>query len=106
MMKLLKLNICSAIDLVDYIYWEDIMSLIDELRCIATAQSLDAELPDALLSKILELSEDPAMMGKESLVKTLITQLNNFDLYAGTGCFSDSCGVKEISDTLKLLSQS
>lgn len=81
------------------------MSLIDELRLVATQQSLNAELPDDLLLEILELTSDPSLMGKEALLKKLISQLDNFDLYAGAGCFGDSCGVKEISDTLKLLSQ-
>lgn len=81
------------------------MSLIDELCCVAKEQNLGAELPDAILAEILEISKDALLQEQDALVRRLIAQLRNFDLYAGAGCFSDSCGVKEITDTLKLLSE-
>lgn len=77
--------------------------LVDELRCAAKEQNRGAELPNTILAEILEISKDPLLQEQDALVRRLIGQLHNFDLYAGTGCFSDSCGVKEINDTLKLL---
>ncbi len=82
------------------------MTLVDELRCAAQEQNREAELPDTLLAEILEISADSLLQEQDALVRRLTGQLRNFDLYAGAGCFSDSCGVKEINDTLKLLSES
>ena len=83
------------------------MTLVDALRCVAEEQNQEAELPDALLAEILEISKEPLLLQEQdTLVRRLLGQLHNFDLYAGAGCFSDSCGVKEINDTLKLLSES
>lgn len=81
------------------------MSHIEELRQTAIEQNNDAELPDNLLADIFEIIASPQRLeGKEELVTKLISQLRNFDLYAGTGCFSESCSVKDISDTLQTLS--
>lgn len=81
------------------------MNAIDELRQTAIEQNNDAELPDKLLAEILDLTSIPLKLeGKEPLVTKLINQLRNFDLYAGTGCFSETCSVKDISETLQLLS--
>lgn len=79
--------------------------LVEELRCAAEEQHREAELPAFILAEILEISKDPILQEQDALVRRLIGQLHNFDLYAGAGCFSDSCGVKEISDTLKLISE-
>lgn len=82
------------------------MTLVEELQAVATEQHQDADLPVTLLSEIMQLVSSPELSGKEPLVRKLIEQLRSFDLYAGAGCFSESCGVKDISQTLQQLAQS
>lgn len=81
------------------------MNNIEELRQTAIEQNSDAELPDDLLAKILEMTSNPKNLeGKEAVVTKLVNQLRDFDLYAGTGCFSEACSVKDITETLRSLS--
>ena len=77
------------------------MTLLEELRQVAVEQNQDAELPDSLLSEILTLVERPGVLACEAELKKLIGQLRNFDLYAGAGCFSESCGIREITETVQ-----
>jgi len=79
------------------------MTLLEELRHVAAEQNQDAELPDSLLSEIRTLTESTGVLEHEADLRKLIGQLRNFDLYAGTGCFSESCSVQDISETLKLI---
>ena len=79
------------------------MTLLEELRQVAVEQNQDAELPDSLLSEILTLTEYPGVLEHEADLRKLIGQLRNFDLYAGAGCFSESCGVKEVAETIQLI---
>ena len=69
------------------------MTLLEELRHVAAEQNQDAELPDSLLSEIRTLTESTGVLEHEADLRKLIGQLRNFDLYAGTGCFSESCSV-------------
>ena len=80
------------------------MTVLEELRQVAAEQNQDAELPDSLLSEILTLVERPGVLEHEAGLRKLIAQLRNFDLYAGTGCFSETCSVKDLSETLKHIS--
>lgn len=77
------------------------MTLLEELRQVAVEQNQDAELPDNLLSEILTLVERPGVLAYEAELRKLIGQLRNFDLYAGAGCFSESCGIREITETIQ-----
>jgi len=77
------------------------MTLLEELRQVAVEQNQEAELPDSLLSEILTLIERPGVLAYEAELKKLIGQLRNFDLYAGAGCFSESCGIREITETIQ-----
>ncbi len=77
------------------------MTLLEELRQVAVEQNQDAELPDSLLSEILTLTEYPGVLEHEADLRKLIGQLRNFDLYAGAGCFSESCGTREITETVQ-----
>lgn len=81
------------------------MTLVEELQAVAVEQHQDADLPDTLLSEIMQLASSPKLSGKEPLVRKLIEQLRSFDLYAGAGCFSESFGVKDITQTLQQFSQ-
>ncbi len=80
------------------------MSVREELRAVASEQNRDAELPDNLLAEILALTETATLPEHEPELRKLIGQLRNFDLYAGTGCFSETCSIKDISETLKRIS--
>lgn len=77
------------------------MTVLEELRHVAAEQNQDAELPDNLLSEILTLAESPGVLEHEADLRKLIAQLRNFDLYAGAGCFSESCGIREITETVQ-----
>lgn len=77
------------------------MTLLEDLRQVAIEQNQDAELPDSLLSEILTFVEKAGVRACEADLKKLIGQLRNFDLYAGTGCFSESCGIREITETIQ-----
>jgi len=77
------------------------MTLIEELHLVAQEQHQDSELPDALLSEVLAITDAPTSPERNARIKKLITQLRSFDLYAGAGCFSESFGVREITATLK-----
>ena len=79
------------------------MIVLEELRLVATEKNQDADLPDSLLSAILALVENPDVLQHEADLRKLIGQLHNFDLYAGAGCFSESCGVKEVAETIQLI---
>lgn len=80
------------------------MTVSEELQAVACEQNRDAELPDSLLAEILAVAETAALPEHEPELRKLIGQLRNFDLYAGTGCFSETCSVKDISETLKRIS--
>ncbi len=76
------------------------MTLIDQLFAVAKEQNQDAELPDTILSRILNLTAETDLSDKEELIKKLIEQLRIFDLYSGSGCFDESCGIQDINNTL------
>jgi len=80
------------------------MTVHEELQAVACEQNRDAELPDSLLAEILALTETVALPEHEPELRKLIAQLRNFEMYAGTGCFSETCSVKDISETLKRIS--
>ncbi|MDD2500419.1 MAG: hypothetical protein PHN92_06335 [Geobacter sp.] len=80
------------------------MTVREELQAVAREQNRDAELPDSLLADILALAEAATLPEQEPEFRKLIGQLRNFDLYAGAACFSETCSVKDISETLKRIS--
>lgn len=81
------------------------MSLLEELCQAAREQHRDGDLPDELLANILSLVENPAALEQPDLFKRLLEQVRNFDLYAGTACFSDANSVQDIQQTISLLAQ-
>ncbi|MGB4599921.1 MAG: hypothetical protein WBI04_08090 [Trichlorobacter sp.] len=81
------------------------MSLLEELCQAVREQHRDGGLPDELLASILSLAENPAALQQQDLIKRLLEQLRNFDLYAGAACFSDANSVQDIQKTISLFSQ-
>jgi hypothetical protein len=79
-----------------------IMDTFRELRTIATMLSEDGEFPTWLVTDILAIADKhERYTDKIHLVKQLITQISNFDAYAGTGCFDTSVSADTIENTIR-----
>ena len=77
------------------------MDLFEELRAVALVQSKEGEFPVWLLADILEIAGAPDHHSDQvHLVETLITQISDYDPYAGAGCFGTSVGIGTIQATL------
>lgn len=80
------------------------MMIFETLRITAIEQNKAADFPSFLMDEIIKLVENRQNYAdKINLIEKLITQISNFDLYAGSGCFSDSYGVESIQTTLRQL---
>ena len=80
------------------------MDPFEELRKVALQQSEEGEFPGWLLADVMVIADSPERYAdKVHLVEILITQIGNFDLYAGTGCFDNSVGVETIRATIRQL---
>lgn len=78
------------------------MNLFEKLRAVALQQSMGGEFPDWLLEDILKIADAPdSHADKVDLIETLITQIGDFDPYAGTGCFGNSVGADAIRTTIR-----
>ncbi len=78
------------------------MKLFEQLRRIALQQNEDSEFPTWLLSDILAIADKPdRYTDKVQLVKQLITQIGNYDTYAGAGCFDTSVSAETIGITIR-----
>jgi hypothetical protein len=77
------------------------MDLFEKLRSVAIQQNQSGEFPSWLLDEILAIADNPDRYGgKEQLIETLVSQISDFDPYAGAGCFNTSVGVATIQLTL------
>ena len=77
------------------------MELFEKLGTVAIRQSVEGEFPDWLLNEVMAIVAEPELYREKSnLVETLVSQIGNFDLYAGTGCFDDSVGTGAIQVTI------
>ncbi len=73
-----------------------------ELKEKALIISQTEELPVWLLNDILEITNAAEQYGdKTDDIRQLVKQLENFDIYAGTGCFGDAVGAEAISATIR-----
>lgn len=80
------------------------MPPFERLLRIALLQHEANDFPAHLLCEVEGVFADAgALTGREALVEKLATQIENFDPYAGTGCFDDSCSAAAIAMTLKRL---
>jgi len=78
------------------------MDLFEELRTVAIQQNLVGDFPAWLLADVLAIADDPGKYGEAiPLVETLITQIREYDPFAGTGCFDMSVGIGHIQATIR-----
>jgi len=78
------------------------MDLFEKLRAVALQQDLSGEFPTWLLAEVLMIADQPELHeGKVHLVEMLISQINDFDPYAGAGCFDTSVGAETIQATIR-----
>ena len=78
------------------------MDTFAELRTNATMLSEDGEFPTWLVTEILTIADKPERYtDKVHLVKQLTTQIDNFDAYAGAGCFDTSVSAETIGITIR-----
>lgn len=83
------------------------MDLFARLAQTAHRQHEEADLPAGLLEEILKIAGAPPVhAGKEELIELLIRQVEDFDSYAGAGCFGDSVSAGAIEATLRLVAKS
>lgn len=81
------------------------MDIFAELRNVATRQSAEGDFPLWLMAEVIAIAGAPKRYaGKLHQVELLVTQISNFDLYAGTGCFDSSVGIETIQSTIRQLS--
>ena len=82
------------------------MDLFEELRQILLQRKDDGEFPAWLMVDAMVIASDPQRYeDKAELVETLITQIKDFDAYAGVGCFATSVGAETIGATLRKILQ-
>jgi len=68
-------------------------------------QNQEGELPDFLVEPLLAIATSPERFAAhQTTVEKLLEQVENFDAYAGAGCFGDSYGPEDILRTLMELS--
>jgi len=78
------------------------MDLFRRLAAAATRQSEEADLPSSLLADIMEIAGAPERHAAHTeLIELLIEQVENFDSYAGAGCFGDAVSAGTIQATLR-----
>jgi len=81
------------------------MDLFKKLEAATRQQNQKGELPDFLLEPLLSVaSAEEKFQGYLPSVELLLHQVENFDAYAGAGCFGDSFGPEDILRTLMQLS--
>lgn len=78
------------------------MDLFEELRVVAHRQSEEADFPGWLLADVLDIAGDPRRFAdRTDLVRLLVTQIADFDCYAGAGCFDSSVSADTIGATIR-----
>lgn len=74
---------------------------------VARRQHRDADLPEGLLAEILAIAAAPERhLEQVELVERLIREVEDFDSYAGVGCFGDSVSADSISATVRVITGS
>lgn len=80
------------------------MALFEQLKQQLTLQREEGDLPDWLTAELAEIADRPELYAdREPLVQQLLGQVQDYDPYAGAGCFSDSCSLEDIRRTLRQL---
>ncbi len=74
-------------------------------RVLIAARSHD-ELPETVTAEIVGLALLPERLaGKGDLLQRLLDQLNDYDPYAGVGCFGNGTTLEEIRLTVARLKE-
>lgn len=82
------------------------MDPFEELRTVAIRQNLVGDFPAWLLANVLAIADDPERYKDAiSLVEDLTAQIEDYDPFAGTGCFNGSVGIEQIQATMRHLKQ-
>ncbi|QXE90071.1 hypothetical protein KP001_16845 [Geomonas subterranea] len=80
------------------------MDFLDKLAETARRQHEEADLPEWLVEEIVALSASPVPgPAPTDLYRLLLQQVEDFDSYAGAGCFGDSVTAATIAATLDRL---
>lgn len=85
------------------------MSIFDfeDLRRKILQLQEEDDFPLWLLPDISKIAEAPERFSdKGNLVRQLLAQMENYDPYAGAGCFSESSSIEDIQRTLRSLLES
>lgn len=83
------------------------MDIFVALAETARRQHREADLPCGLLEQILSIADAPERHSEQvELVERLIREVEDFDSYAGVGCFGDSVSADSISATVRLITGS
>ncbi len=78
------------------------MELFERLAAAAKRQGEEADLPSWLLAGILDIAGSPGHhAAAPELIELLLKQVENFDSYAGAGCFGDAASAGTIQATLR-----
>ncbi|MBU5611801.1 GSU3529 family protein [Geomonas azotofigens] len=77
------------------------MELLEQLVATARRQHEEADLPAWLVEEIIALRAAPTpVQGRDDRLALLLRQVEDFDSYAGAGCFGDSVSAATIAATL------
>ena len=80
------------------------MSIFSQLDKAITEAYEEGELPEFLLDDLRAIVRKPQQYaGKEEALGRLIEQLNDFELFADTGCFKAGYDTDDIRRSLALL---
>lgn len=73
----------------------------ENLRIVVIEQNLVGEFPEWLLADVLDIADNPEKYGDNiPLIEKLIAQINEYDPFAGAGCFDSSVGIEAIQATI------
>jgi len=80
------------------------VKIFEELRTVLTQQNQTGEFPSWLMDEIMGIIDNAEQYkNKKLLIETLTSQIGNFDLYAGAGCFDTGVSAEAIQSTLRQL---
>jgi len=79
------------------------MSIDPFARLHAAIQQQQDELPEALTAELRAVVAAGSTPDVAALVMELARQVEDYDPYAGAGCFGDACSVTTIAATLQRL---
>lgn len=80
------------------------MDLFTTLESAIAAQVAEGDLPEYLAESLYAVARNPERYrSREALVKQLLQQVEDFNLYANTGCFKEGCDDIDLEATLKAL---